>query len=493
MCCLNKSLLFSYREALLKELTEVKKHLHTWLETNKSLADVEDYLKDLHQQLALLKEAEAHGANKHPLYSLPTRYEAYRKTRDAINTAKKDLDNLINECDLHLQRYSSAVKALEEPQFSQWIVELNMSQDRESFGVFDLVKEFLQNAGQMMMIEQCEQSEQDVAHLAQQQGLSAKKCMQLLQEYWIVISQCPASLLENHRMNLMLKWSKFLSESKEVLASDAVYQQYYAFLEMNNSPHVKLLLEFSYRLNLLYNETAAEAAKIYEHLAKIRSQECNVALETLYANARMGVSSFLSREKGACKAFRFVIVSELLLLNQNFLTLETAAHRSGDWLIKLTSREGDWFLDELVLNSDRAVELLNNLPVQQNTKAEDAMFVQIANGVRMANNLYRGLQELYFNFHTIILPESMKKMQNEEPSVIRMVTELNGLILSIGTSVPDLINQLEKIMACILMKMEITVGGWRLWLSLFIVVFCCSLLMNSSWLKCRTSATNTEC
>lgn len=448
---------YVYREALLEEIASVRVHFNSWLVLNKAIVETEDYLKDLHQQLALLKEAEAHGANNHPLYTLPNRYESYRKAKEAVTTAKKDLDGLINECELHLQRYAAAVKSLEGPQFSQWILQLSGNHDQDGFRVFDLVKEFLQNAGQMMMVEQCEQSEHEVAHLSQQQNLAVKKCLQLLQDYSTVLSHCPASLLENHRMKLVLKWSKYLSSSTDLIACDAVYQQYYAFVDLSNSPHIKPAIEFSYRLNLLYTEAATQAAKLYEELAKIRSQECGVALEAMYASARIGVSTFLNREKGACKAFQFVIVSELLLLNQSFLTLETTAHRSGDWLIKLTSREGDWFLDELVLNSNRAVELVNNLPLQQ---IEDARFSQLLSGVQMANNLYRGLQELYFNFHTIILPESMKKIQNEEPSVISVISELNNLILNIGPTVTDLICQLEKILPCILMQMEITVSKW---------------------------------
>lgn len=452
---------FLFREALLEVAISLDANLNTWIKINRAVTETEDNLKDYHQQLALLKEAEAHGVNNHSLYSLPGRYESYRKTTEAISTAKKDLESLIGECELHLQRYNTALKALEGPQYSKWVLELsNNSSDQDGFRVFDLVKEFLQNAGQMMMIEQCEQSEHEVARLSQQQNCTVKTCLKFLQEYISVLSHCPVSLLENHRMHLILKWSKFLSKSSDLLASDAVYQQYCAFVDLNNSPHIKPIIEFSYRLNLLYSEAATQASKLYEELAKVKTPESALALEKMYASARRGVSSFLNREKGASKAFQFVIVSELVLLNQNFLTLETAAHRSGDWLIKLTSRDGDWFLDELVLNSNRAAELINNLPVQQNLASEDAGFAKTLSGVKKANNLYRGLQELYFNYHTIILSESVKKIQNEEPSVIQMMTELNNLILNIGTPITELINQLEKIMPCILMQMEIVVSNF---------------------------------
>lgn len=471
-------MLLYFREDIMHEIPILTKHFESWQALNKIVVETEDYLKDLHQQMALVKEAEAHGLNNHPLYTLPSRYESYRKTKEAMNTAMRDLDSLINDCELHLQTYSTAVNAIGGNQFSQWVRELNANVDHESFKVFDLVKEFLQNAGQTSMIEQCEQSENEVLKVVQQQNIVAKKCLQLLQDYNSVLSQCPVSLMEQHRMCLILKWSKYLRESKNLITCDAVYKQFCAFLDMKSSPLVKPIVEFSYGLNVLYNEAATQATKLYEDLSKMRSQETITSLEKLYSNARIGITSFLTREKGAANALEFVIVSELLLLNQNFLTLETAAHRSGDWLIKLTSRDGDWFLDELVLNSNRAVEMINNLPLQQNPK-EDAMFMQALNGVRIANNLYRGLQELNFNFHTIILPESMKKIQNEEPSVIQMIADLNVLIMNLGMSIPDLILQLEKILPCILMQMDVSVSVFFIYINT-IFVKCLFKVINIS-------------
>jgi hypothetical protein len=40
------------------------------------------------------------------------------------------------------------------PQLAQWVAELNFPMDKDSHMVFDLVKEFLQNAGQGQMILQ---------------------------------------------------------------------------------------------------------------------------------------------------------------------------------------------------------------------------------------------------------------------------------------------------------------------------------------------------
>ncbi|RZC27697.1 serine/threonine-protein kinase SMG1, partial [Asbolus verrucosus] len=436
------------KDDILKNIPILFANFSVWRDIHKKITETEDYLQDLHQQMALVKEAEAHGANKHSLYNLPSRYEIYCKTQEAMKTAKKDIDKIMNEAENHIASYLEALKLLESPQFARWVADLKVPGN--DMNIFDLVKEFLHNAGKNDVITQCEQSESDVEQLSKLQNLSIRRCLQLLQEYNAILTQCPKSYIENHRMNLFLKWSKFMLDTKTVESCDVVYEKFRLFLDLSNAKHT---LQFSYSLEAFYKETIAQVNKLYEDLTKIRSQESSVTLEKLYTNARLGVSTFLNCEKGATSAFEFVIANDLVLLNKNFLTLETAASRSGDMLIKLTSRDGDWFLDELVLNSTRVVEMINNLPLKQD--GEDERFLKIINGIKNANNIYKGLHELHFNFHTIILPESMKKIQSEESTVIQMITDLGNLIGELGTTIPEMIAQLEKILSCLFMQMDI--------------------------------------
>lgn len=427
----------------------LKKVFNEWLEFHKKITETDDYLQDLHQQMALVKEAEAHGANKHSLYNLPSRYEIYCKTQEAMKTARKDLDRIMSEAENHMTLYLDSLKVIDSSQFTQWINDLKVTET--DMNVFDLVKEFLQNAGKNDVITQCEQSESDVEQLSKLQNISTQRCMQLLQDYSAIIAQCPRSYIDNHRMCLFLKWCKFMVDTKTVDSCETIYEKFRAFADFSNAKHA---VQFFCSLETLYKEVITQVNKLYEDLTKIRAQDSNVALEKVYSNARSGVSNFLNYEKGATEAFEFVISNELVLLNKSLLTLETAASRSGDLLIKLTSRDGDWFLDELVLNSTRVTEMINNLPLKQN---EDLAFARVINGIRNANNVYKGLHELHFNFHTIILPESMKKIQSEEATVKQMIIDLNNLIKELGT-IPEMIVQLEKILACLFMLMDVGVS-----------------------------------
>lgn len=437
-------------------MPKLKESLTNWLEKDQKLAKTDDWLQDLHQQMALIKEAEANGIIKHPIYSLPSRYETYKKKLEAMNFAKGDLVNLSVECDNHLQKYSDALKILESPKFNEWYNELTVEyeQDVDNInGVFDLVKEFLQNAGKVNMINQCEESENDVGKLSQKQTMVTLKCLHLLRDYVAVLSQCPSSFIERHRMYLFLKWCKYLQEFESVDSCDVVYQQLYALLEIKKSQLAKTVVKYSYGINLIYNESVKQVGTIYDELTKLKGDDGD-ALEKNYNDAKMSVNNFLRLEKHATNAFEFVIVNELLILNQHFISMETVASRSGDYLLKLTLREGDWFLDELTYFSDKSIELLSYLPIHSNTKIDDVRFIQAINGIQAANNVYKSLQELNDNFHKIILPETMKKIQSDEVTVIQMIQEINNIIVNIGMPLSDLMAHLEKNLKCIVMKMD---------------------------------------
>ncbi|XP_017781881.1 PREDICTED: serine/threonine-protein kinase SMG1 [Nicrophorus vespilloides] len=428
----------------------IRNQMKEWLECWHTISITEDLLQDLHQQMALVKEAEANGLSKHSLLTLPSRYESYRRTKDVVTHAKQDLDKIVSDCEIHLDKFMDAIKTLQTQQTQQWFLEMQTNVELKT--VFSLVKEFLQNAGQSSMISQCEQSENDVKHLAEQQTLLTTKCLNILQEYWTIYSQCPVSFLENHRMYHYLKWGKMLQNTRDLSIAENIFQQLIA-LKSNNSKRKTVIINFSYHLNVLYNSTVEQLSKAFEELQVCRVEESSASSEARYLESKKCLANFLAHEKGANRALEFVIVSELLLLNRTFLTLENTASKSGDWLVKLASRDSDWFLDDISMTSAKAIELINILNIQNNIE-EDSKLMKVVKGLHSANDLYKSLHELSFNFHTIILPESWKKIQSEEPTVLLMINDLNNMIVNIGVSLPDLVVQLEKHLTCVIMEMD---------------------------------------
>ncbi|XP_030753715.1 serine/threonine-protein kinase SMG1 [Sitophilus oryzae] len=440
------------KEEIVNEIPGLVDHFNSCLALTEDLEQIEDELQDLHQQLALVKEAEAQGPKKHSLYKLPSLYDNYVKSQEAMNTARKGLCDIITECEGHSKTFNKLLNSYEKQQFTQWLNELKFNGTDETMHVFDLVKEFLHNAGKDDVISECEQSEAEVAKLAQHLNRQTRKCIQSFQDYFSLLIQCPKSYIENHRTNLFAEWANYLLKTKSTAGCDIVFEKFRNFLESKtqNCPHI---IHVAFTLDAYYKETLVQVNKLFDELATIRTKDPPSPLETLYANAKINIASFLGQEKGAENALKFVLAGELLLLNRNFLTLEIAAQRSGDWLIKLTSRDGDWFLDDLLLHSTKAVELVNNVPLRQ--EVDDARFYQIINGIKVSNNVYKGLYDLNFNFHTIILPETMKKVQADEESVVSMIDELKSIIVEAEMPVVEMVAQLEKLLTCVLMHVDV--------------------------------------
>jgi PI-3-kinase-related kinase SMG-1 len=68
---------------------------------------------------------------------------------------------------------------------------------------------------------------------------------------------------------------------------------------------------------------------------------------------------------------------------------------AGDCLVDLTSRDGDWFLDEMYLVSTLVIELASLLPshhqLDSNTGA-DTRVELVLQCLKSAHNIYKGLQ-----------------------------------------------------------------------------------------------------
>jgi len=75
------------------------------------------------------------------------------------------------------------------------------------------------------------------------------------------------------------------------------------------------------------------------------------------------------------------------------------------------------------------------------------------------------LQDLNFNFQTVILPEALTAFQAEETSVLGIVKDLDGLLSWVGTPIDDIIETLEQ-----LVLSATSLGGTAFTISVSILV-----------------------
>lgn len=444
------------KRKLFEDIPEAVKILTKYLALGDQAAENEDLLQDLHQQMALVKEAEAYRSGTHTLYTLLSRYESYCEIEDVVNKARKELDELRAESVAHIQAYEEALHVLDSHHYTQWIIELN-NLDQINKRVFAVSNKFMQNAGQTNTVSQCESSEDNLEHLEQQLNIVMTKCLHSLEEYSSILAQSPPTFKNRHRMNLYLNWIEWLLKTQNSDTCEEVWKQLVAFTDVSKPSNAKSILEFEYHLSMQCNDIADLTTKRIDELTKLK--ETNGIIDQAYNNATVAVGAFLRCEKDAYSALKFMILSDLCKQNKDYLNLEITISRNTNVLLNMVSQKGgDWFLDDLIWYSNNAMELINYMVLNHNSYIEDSKFVHLVKGLQATNNLFNGLHDLYSSFHTIILMESMKKLLSEEESVIEMIGELNSLILSAGTPLGDLVTQLEKQLKCIVMEMDVSVS-----------------------------------
>ena len=84
-------------------MSELVSKLNQWLEVQGCMKIAKESLQDCHQQMTLVKEAEAYGPSaQHPLYTLAARYTKHCRARDAQEKACTVLREKIEDCEKHL-------------------------------------------------------------------------------------------------------------------------------------------------------------------------------------------------------------------------------------------------------------------------------------------------------------------------------------------------------------------------------------------------------
>lgn len=449
-------------EQFMQTLPEIKKKADKWLQESESLNSIEMKLQNCHQQMALVKEIEAFGPNlvNHPLYSMSQKYSSYKQAKNAMEDSEKALLKLLKEYDVQIESHAKSTEILNGPQLLAWVQEYSAPNDDEEQPIFEHITEFLTNAGQAAMIAQCVQVETELKQCLKQTRMLIKSCLELLSHNVAVTQYYPQSRTQYHRTLLFRKWIATALESQSPEVCREVSKQISALTnnDNNNANTLQLIGKYNYRLQTLNSEAGVNLKKAYERLQVEGGPEAMAAAHESYREAKANLSNWLRTEEGALEALENVVMGKLCALNKSFITLESRAQSAGDCLVDLTSREGEWFLDEMCALSMQAVELLSLLPLQA-TSAEDAALPVAVECVRSANMMLADLVQLNYNFSTIILPETLKKVHSEDAPTLVMINELNQIILKTPIALNELLSQLEIHLRFLVMDMDSPAGG----------------------------------
>nr|XP_018895690.1 PREDICTED: serine/threonine-protein kinase SMG1-like [Bemisia tabaci] len=434
------------RDKLMQELKNLQACIEEWLEETRKLEKGEERLAEQHEQLALVKEAEA--CPQHSLFSLPARYSSHQAATSAMEKVRTLLNEKVIDCDRHLAQYSAALSCISGPQLSQWLTEVNARTKVNDDQIFDLVSEFLQTSGQAALLSQCLQLESDVCEVRCEQTKLTSSCLELLHRYSTIIRLHPTARLDHHRATCYRRWASAIIQH---MSPQIIAEVNLEFKTLFNSPDTNTLisqqaLAYSIGLQNTLHDAQARLTKTYERSKSFPAAD----VELVLTEADKGI---LKARDRCPLALECVIITTLCNLNKRFLMMEAAAASAGDCLLDLTSRDGDWFLDDLCWTASSAVKLISYFPPPKSESSTEADFQSTLKCLHWAHKIFRILQELLVNVESIILPECLRTVLVGENSVLAMVAQLSHITNSTPVPLSELLHQLGLHLRFVVMGM----------------------------------------
>ncbi|XP_026688681.1 serine/threonine-protein kinase SMG1-like [Diaphorina citri] len=177
--------------------------------------ELEAKLHERHLQNAYINEARTDP--NHAFYTLPGRYKQVMEARRCKVNVLNTLQEKIEDCDKQLTQYKQAMVCL----LGEWLDDVKRSGSSSlsaSCQVFDLIKEFLQNAGQTSLVTQCCQFEQEMSEVYIAHHRLRMSCVDILSKYSTICALYPASYINVHRSTSYKRWCQSLVTSLDKYA-----------------------------------------------------------------------------------------------------------------------------------------------------------------------------------------------------------------------------------------------------------------------------------
>ena len=134
------------------------------------------------------------------------------------------------------------------------------------------------------------------------------------------------------------------------------------------------------------------------------------------------------------------IIAALCPLSRRWLFMEQTAQAARERLSDLTSRDGDWFLDELCTMSGNVSQMNGLLEMCIRALGHDfhsgSVFTCAVKSVKAVHDVYMSMQDLFNKFQSLVLPEAINYVLMEDESTLDMLEDLTTYRLSSYPNLP---------------------------------------------------------
>lgn len=430
------------RDDLLRALPKLREEVRRWCEAEDKHSAAVENQESMKEVKRVVKEAL--NDPEHSLFSLHERYDEYAVVKANRDSVFEVLEKTINEFSHWQKLHKHVVESIQGAPFQKMCADVAtpLSLGTTSFGP---VTDFLQGAGQSQIVSQCEQLEGEMVGYLQLQRSHLHRAMDVLHTYATIISQFGTSFADQNRTGYYLMWLQevlcdFTSEKCEDIVSQ--FHELYGRQGFSTTK-TQLVLNTEARIQGIITDVNSRLIKLLERRSQENAETEYLERQILEQNKT--VQAFV-RENGMSGVSSLMawVISALCALNKRYNQMEGAAAGAGDRLMDLTSRDGDWFLDELCSMSSNVMHYIDILKV--NTSVQDLEhFSSLYLALTSTHSVYTALQDLNMNFRSIILPEAVKAIQAQNASVCSALQDLEKLFSDAGYSTETIIAQLESL------------------------------------------------
>lgn len=428
------------RDEMVSALPKLQQQVQGWLGIAQAYYTNLTSLQSMKDLKELLSEALTDLSST--LFSLKDRYDEYmvvKTTRDSVNEVMREkIEEFTHWQELH----KHVIQTLQSHSFQKMCANVT---NPPGVGApsFAAATEFLQGAGQNQIVLQCEQLETEMTGYMQLQRSNLHHAVDVLHTYATIVSQFGTTFSDQNRTCHYLCWLQKLQQDFSTDRCTEIVNEFHNLYGNPVLPAAKIQL-------ILNTETKLQAinADINVRIVKLIERRSTETLETsvlelqIEENAK-NLQCFVQENgtSGCCSLMAWIIAA-LCTLNKRYNQMEGAAAGAGDRLMDLTSRDGDWFLDELCSMSSNIMHYIDMLKINTWIGSLEH-FKSLDQALMSTHNVYIALQELNMNFRTIILPEALKAIQGAEPSVCSALAGLERMFAEASHPLETIVAQLE--------------------------------------------------
>ncbi|XP_071960703.1 serine/threonine-protein kinase SMG1-like [Antedon mediterranea] len=444
---------FKNRDDMLAALALLSDDLSIFIDAVQEIHGLEEIHRSLEFQREYVMAAQSDKA--HSLHTLGQRYIEFL----GIEKKKTESLGLIRDKICELERWHSQHKIALDTTRGRHLAIMVAEMDKKlqlnpTFHAAAVA--VMKNAGQGQVISQCEVMEGELNGLLTQRRVGIKACLQTLQTYASMITTFPKNFSEMNRAYVWLCWLQDLMPDFNFADVEKIIVKFHARYSQANEKKMSEILLVESKLHHLMLEAnkkmvhATEKAALTDSVNVVKIEEAkHSVIERINA---------VVQEHGDAGVYsmRAVVMNALCSFNRRSLIMEGAVAGAGDHLVDFTSRNGNWFLDEICTMLSNVQFILSLMQQHQPTNLEisTSMFKAV-DTFKASKQVFESLHDLYAKFKTVILPETIKNIQSDDSSLTLLFTSISELCDHPDIHLMTSLRKLDQALSSISLGMQI--------------------------------------